>query len=193
MLKESPAGPPIDRSQRHGSPVLLLLVTLVVVGSVLSLAVLDEQHHATVLTLFLASFAALGVLAAFLYAVGILQFAGRASRNDITKAIVDGARMASSCSIARARFSTPMAPTRISAVACPAVQPASVPSSACSPVGSDVSEAVYRLAQAAREGRGATETIRLVPALTGGGSYGWYRVRVRPLSRAEATPPCIGA
>ncbi len=38
---------------------------------------------------------------------------------------------------------------------------------------SDVSEAVYRLAQAAREGRGATETIRLVPALTGGGSYGW--------------------
>ncbi|MCA3665428.1 MAG: hybrid sensor histidine kinase/response regulator, partial [Methylobacterium sp.] len=91
MLKESPAGPPIDRSQRHGSPVLLLLVTLVVVGSVLSLAVLDMRHHATVLTLFLAGFAALGVLAAFLYAVGILQFAGRAARNDITKAIVDGA------------------------------------------------------------------------------------------------------
>ena len=44
MLKESPVGPPIDRSQRHGSPVLLLLVTLVVVGAVLSLVLLEEQR-----------------------------------------------------------------------------------------------------------------------------------------------------
>ena len=47
----------------------------------------------------------------------------------------------------------------------------------------EVSEATYRLAQAAREGRRATETMRLVPALTGGASFAWYRVKVRPLER----------
>ena len=185
MLKESPAGPPIDRSQRHGSPVLLLLVTLVVVGSVLSLAVLDMRHHATVLTLFLAGFAALGVLAAFLYAVGILQFAGRAARNDITKAIVDGAEDGQ---LVLDREGKVLYANGAYQTFC-----GGVPGRAASirPVerlfsgGSDVSEAIYRLAQAAREGRGATEIIRLVPALTGGASYGWYRVRVRPLSRAE--------
>ncbi len=51
----------------------------------------------------------------------------------------------------------------------------------------EVSEATYRLAQAAREGRTATETMRLVPALAGGGPFAWYRVRVRPLDRGGET------
>ncbi len=119
MLKESPAGPPIDRSQRHGSPVLLLLVTLVVVGAVLSLAVLDERHHATVLTLFLAGFAALGVLAVFLtpWAFSSSRAAPRAMISPRRLSMVP--RMASSCSIARARFLLPTAPTRPSVVVCP--------------------------------------------------------------------------
>ena len=47
----------------------------------------------------------------------------------------------------------------------------------------EVTEAVYRLAKAAREGRGAVEEIRLAPALTGGAEAGWYKVRVRPVDR----------
>jgi two-component system, cell cycle sensor histidine kinase and response regulator CckA len=183
MLKDSPAGPSFDRSQRYGSPVLLLVVTLVVVGSMLSLALLDEHHHITVLTLFLTGFAALGVLAAFLYAVGILQFAGSASRNDITKAVVDGAEDGQ---LVLDREGKVLYANAVYQALCGGV-PGRVAS--IRPVerlfsgGSDVSEAIYRLAQAAREGRGATEIIRLVPALIGGGSFGWYRVRVRPLAR----------
>lgn len=185
MLKESPVGPPIDRSQRHGSPVLLLLVTLIVVGAVLSLVLLDEQHHATVMTLFLAGFAALGVLAAFLYAVGILQFAGRASRNDVTKAVVDGAGEGHLVLDREGKVLYANATYQAFCGGTPGRAASIRPVERLFSGASDVSEAVYRLAQAAREGRGATEIIRLVPALAGGGTYGWYRVRVRPLARNE--------
>jgi two-component system cell cycle sensor histidine kinase/response regulator CckA len=47
----------------------------------------------------------------------------------------------------------------------------------------DVSEAVYRLAQAAREGKRCVEELRLSPPLTGEGTVGWYRIRVRPIER----------
>ena len=53
MLKETPIGAPIDRSQRHGSAVLLLLITLVIVGVMLALVFVDEQHHPLLLSLFL--------------------------------------------------------------------------------------------------------------------------------------------
>ncbi|MGL5447131.1 MAG: cell cycle histidine kinase CckA [Rhabdaerophilum sp.] len=185
MLKESPVGPPIDRSQRHGSPVLLLLVTLIVVGAVLSLVLLEEQHHALVMTLFLASFAALGVLAAFLYAIGILQFAGRASRNDVTKAVVDGAGEGHLVLDREGKVLYANATYQAFCGGQPGRAASIRPVERLFSGTSDVSEAVYRLAQAAREGRGATEIIRLVPALAGGGTYGWYRVRVRPLARSE--------
>lgn len=185
MLKESPVGPPIDRSHRHGSPVLLLVVTLIVVGAVLSLVLLDERHHAMVMTLFLAGFAALGVLSAFLYAVGILQFAGRASRNDVTKAIVDGAGEGHLVLDREGKVLYANATYQAFCGGQPGRAASIRPVERLFSGSSDVSEAVYRLAQAAREGRGATEIIRLVPALSGGGTYGWYRVRVRPLARRE--------
>jgi two-component system cell cycle sensor histidine kinase/response regulator CckA len=46
-----------------------------------------------------------------------------------------------------------------------------------------VSEAIYRLAQAARGHRTGAEEIRLSPSLSGLQEFGWYRVRVRPLPR----------
>ncbi|MGL5114393.1 MAG: cell cycle histidine kinase CckA, partial [Beijerinckiaceae bacterium] len=48
----------------------------------------------------------------------------------------------------------------------------------------DVSEAVYRLAQAARERRRHAEEIRMAPGLDGQVTAAWYRIRVRPLTRA---------
>jgi two-component system cell cycle sensor histidine kinase/response regulator CckA len=48
----------------------------------------------------------------------------------------------------------------------------------------EVSEAIYRLAQAGREHRTSTEEIRLSPSLDGTQEFGWYRVRVRPMPRS---------
>jgi two-component system cell cycle sensor histidine kinase/response regulator CckA len=47
----------------------------------------------------------------------------------------------------------------------------------------EVSEAIYRLATAAREGRKLSEEVRLEPALNGRGAVGWYRIRVSPVRR----------
>jgi two-component system cell cycle sensor histidine kinase/response regulator CckA len=44
-----------------------------------------------------------------------------------------------------------------------------------------VSEAVYRLAQAARTRKRGVEELRSAPALSGDGAAAWYRIRVRPL------------
>ena len=54
-------------------------------------------------------------------------------------------------------------------------------SSACSPERRRPREAIYRLAQAARSGRTASEELRLSPPLAGEGEAAWYRIRVRPL------------
>src|SRR6185312_3857856 len=48
----------------------------------------------------------------------------------------------------------------------------------------EVSEAIYRLAQAAREQRLASEEIRISPSLDGAREFAWYRVTVRPLPRS---------
>ena len=187
MLKETPVGAPIDRSQRHGSPTLLLLITLVIVGAVVGMVYLDERQHALFMTLFLAFFAAIGVLVAFLYAIGILQFAGKAARNDITKAVIDNAVDGHLVVDREGRvlyangayqgFCGGM-PGRIASVR---------PVERLFSGSPEVSEATYRLAQAAREGRSASEVMRLVPALAGGAPFAWYRVRVRPLDRGGET------
>jgi len=55
----------------------------------------------------------------------------------------------------------------------------------------EVSEAIYRLAQAAREGKRGAEELRMSPPLVGEATVGWYRIRVRPLE-AWAGPSTLG-
>ena len=45
----------------------------------------------------------------------------------------------------------------------------------------DVSESVYRLSQAAKSGKSASEDLRLAPPLAGENAVAWYRIRVRPI------------
>ena len=186
MLKETPVGSPIDRSQRQGSPILLLVITLMIVGAVLAVLLLDDQQHAAVITLFLAGFAAIGVIGAFLYAIGILQFAGRSARNDITKTIVDGASEGHLVLDREGKILYANGAYQALCGGVPGRLASMRPVERLFSGSPEVSEAVYRLAQAAREGRSATETMRMVPALTGGGAFGWYRARVRPVERDGA-------
>ncbi|MCA0366759.1 MAG: response regulator [Proteobacteria bacterium] len=162
-----------------------MLLALAVVAAIAAMMLADDQQHAFYFMMFLSVFAAVGVLAAFLYAAGFLQFAGRAARNDITKAIVDtdaegvlvvdregrvlyaNAAYQSLCGTSGGRNSGIRPVERLLSGA------------------PEVSEATYRLAQAAREGRKASEVMRLVPALSGDAPFAWYRVSVRALERAD--------
>ncbi len=88
-------GNPIDRSDRQGNALLVMLLAVLLVGSLTASFYPDEDGRTHFLLWFLAALAAIGVLGLFLVAIGTLQFAGRAARNDLTKLIADGAHQAS--------------------------------------------------------------------------------------------------
>ncbi len=173
----------IDRTQRAGSPGLVLALSVLIILAVVAFYMLPADNSRLLATVLLALLSVAALLAMFAYAMGFLQFAGQAARNDITRLMADssadgylvtegenrviyanetylalsGARSAEDVRIVDRLFSG--AP--------------------------EVSDAVYRLAQAGRDGKRANEEVRVTPALNGEGEAAWYRVRVRPLASAS--------
>ncbi len=173
----------IDRSEKAGSVVLVLLLAFILIGSVVLTSFMDEDLRPQFILWFLAVLAAAGVLALFLYAIGFLQFGARAARNDLTKILVDSnedgmivtdhSGRAIYANTAYAALSNNSDPALIKTV------------EKLFTGSSDVSESIYRLAQAARLQKTASEEIRLNPPLKGSGDVGWYRVRVNPIQRPK--------
>ena len=181
-----PASGSIDRSERPGRVGLLLLLAGLLVGAAVGLSfVANEQAQPLILGL-LAFLAMAGVFFLFALAIGAIQLAGPASRDDITRAIADAApegklvvedsgrmiyaneaymRLAGGDSFSNLR------PIERIFVGAP-----------------EVSEAVYRLAQAARDERAYTEEVRMSPPPGGAADrdFAWYRIAVRPIPRAHA-------
>ena len=174
-----PPEAPIDRSERPGHMGFLLLLAAGVAGVIIARFLGIQQAQTFILALLL-FFAVAGLFFLFAWAMGILQFAGQGARNDITKLAVDTAPEGVAVVDEDGRI--------IYANAAYAALAGS-PSGDVRAVerlftgAPEVSEAIYRLAQAAREQRTRTEEIRLSPALNGVQEFGWYRVRVRPLPR----------
>lgn len=171
-----------DRGERPGNAGLVLALAVAIVA-VLGIYFLAPAAMAPrFVMLALALFGVAGVFFLFAYAVGLIQFSGRVARNDVTKLIADsstegllvtrgdmqiayaneaymalcGARDSSGLQVVERLFSGPP----------------------------EVSEAIYRLAQAARAGVPHVEDLRLSPPLTGGGPVAWYRIKVRPVPQA---------
>ncbi len=169
----------VDRSERPANVGLVLALAIAVVGALAAYYLAPSTMAPRFTILALALFGVAGVFFLFAYAVGLIQFSNRIARNDVTKLIADtsgegllvtkgesrivyaneaymalcGARDASGLQVVERLFSGPP----------------------------EVSEAIYRLAQAARSGTAHTEDLRLSPPLSGQGAVGWYRIRVRPL------------
>ena len=182
-----PASGSIDRSERPGRVGLLLMLAGLLVGAAVGLSfVANEQAQPLILGL-LALLAMAGVFFLFALAIGAIQLAGPASRDDITRAITDaapdgklvvedGGRMiyANEAYMRLAggdSFSNLRSIERIF-VGAP-----------------EVSEAVYRLAQAARDERAYTEEIRMSPPPGGAAErdFAWYRIAVRPIPRQRGS------
>ncbi|HRJ70057.1 MAG TPA: ATP-binding protein, partial [Beijerinckiaceae bacterium] len=169
----------IDRSDRQGSVVLVLILALFLVGAAVASYWFDDDKRSLFILWFLAVLAALGLLALLLYAVGILQFSARAARNDLTKLIVDSTREGH---LALDRDGKILYANGAYLQLCGGDASDPRPVERLFSGAPEVTEAVYRLAKAAREARPAVEEIRMAPAL-GGGEVGWYRVRVRQIDR----------
>ena len=181
-MSPTPVPGGLDRSDRTGSPLLVLIFAGLFVSAAVASTLLPPDLSALLTVVLLALLGLVGVIALFAYAVGFVQISGQAARNDLTKLMTDssveglivteGDGRIIYANDAYMRLSGARATSDIRTV------------ERLFAGTSEISEAIYRLAQAAREGKRASEELRLTPALNNGGDVGWYRIRVRPLERA---------
>ncbi|MGB7854941.1 MAG: response regulator [Pseudolabrys sp.] len=159
------------------SIILLLLVALGLIGAAGGLIVIGRDYvEAYVLTL-LAILGTVGVFALFALAAGIMRFAGKEQGNPLLKAVVDGAfdGLLVTDQSGRVVYANATYLDLIGATDMRDVRPIERVF-----IGDpDVSESIYRLLKAAREGRRLHEEVRITGAT--GESARWLRMRVRPL------------
>jgi two-component system, cell cycle sensor histidine kinase and response regulator CckA len=169
-----------DRTERTGSPGLVLLFAACLVVPIAAFSVLPKETAGTLVIGLLTLLAVVGIFGLFGYAVGFLQFSGRALRNDLTKLVCDSGPEGLLVSDADGKILYANEIYARLSSAADASQLKTVERLFSGPA--DVSEAVYRLAEAAREGKRNSEELRLAPPLSGDAEVGWYRIRVRPLN-----------
>ena len=173
-----------DKSQsapRGGSISLVLVVAVALIAAAGGLVYVGRDYvEAYVLTL-LAVLGTVGVFALFAVASGIMRFAGRDQGNPLLKAVVDGAfngilvtDHAGRVFYANATYLDLTGATGVHDVR---------PVERVFIGDPDVSESIYRLLKAAREGRRLQEEVRITGAT--GESGRWLRMRVRPLGESR--------
>lgn len=180
MAVEDAPQAPVDRSQATGSIGLVLLVALVLVGTAVFLLFVGRDQAEPYILAVLATLAVIGVFALFAGAAGIVEFAGHAGRNDLTKAVIDSSSEGISVvdGSGRVLYANQSYLDLTGAEGPDDVRPVERLFTS----DPEVSEAIYRLAQATRDGNTHSEEIRLAGAH--GAPSRWVRLRVRPLAKS---------
>jgi two-component system cell cycle sensor histidine kinase/response regulator CckA len=178
-LSDGPRLPEAVETGGHGGSIgLVLLVALVVVGAAVGFLLVGRDQAQPYILYLLSALAVVGVFSLFAGAAGILRLPAKDAGQALAKTVTDGAHdgivvtdPAGRVLYANASYLAMMGAT----------DPAEVRPVERVFIGEpDVSEAVYRLAKAAREGRRLQEEVR-VPGLRGQPGR-WLRLRVRPLA-----------
>jgi two-component system cell cycle sensor histidine kinase/response regulator CckA len=175
--------PAVDRSQsaaRGGSIGMVLLVAVVLVGAAVGLLLVGRGNAGPYILLLLALLAMVGVFSLFAIATGILRVPGKDTGSPVLKSVVDEAVDGLLVTDQRGRviYANAAYLALVDATDADDVRPVERVF-----IGDpDVSEAVYRLLKAAREGRRVQEEVRV--ASFKGRPANWLRLRVRPLGGA---------
>jgi len=174
-----------DKSQsvpRGGSVGLVLLAALALIAAAAGSIYVEPPYAGTYILALLALFGTIGIGAVFAVASGIMQWSNRGQGTPVLKAVVDNAveglvvtgqsgrvfyANASYLDLIGATDNTDVRPIERVFVGDP-----------------DVSESIYRLLKAAREGRRAQEEVR-VPGVKAEAAR-WLRMCVRPLGTSKA-------
>jgi two-component system cell cycle sensor histidine kinase/response regulator CckA len=174
------AEPPVQ-TRRSGSAALVFVVALAVVAAAVGFMLLGRRTQAEPYILgLLALLGAVGLFMAFAFAAGIVQFADRSANDPIARKVADGAfdgivvtdQHGHIVYANTSYLALTGAPTLVDARTVERVF-----------IGDpEVSETVYRLLKAAREGKRQQEEMR-VPGHDGGPAR-WLRMRVRPLGES---------
>jgi two-component system cell cycle sensor histidine kinase/response regulator CckA len=169
---------------RRGSILMVLLVAGVIVAAAAGFMLIGRAQAQPYIIALLATLATLGLFSMFALAAGILRVADRATHDPVVRAVADRAFDGIAVTDSRG--------TVIYANASYLALTEATSSEDVRPVervfigNPDVSEAVFRLLKAARQGKRQQEEVRLSPG--SGGKARWLRLRVSPLgdSGAEA-------
>jgi two-component system, cell cycle sensor histidine kinase and response regulator CckA len=168
---------PVDRSDRGGSIGMVLAVALLLVGSVVAFLFVGRSHAQPYVLALLSALAVIGVFALFAGAAGIMRLSAKDTGEAFLGALANGAvdGIVVTDQAGRVVYANSAYLTLVEAVDADDVRPVERVF-----VGDPlVSEAIYRLAKAAREGRRLQEEVR-VPGAEGAPAR-WLRLRVRPL------------
>src|ERR1700690_1157205 len=173
-----------DKSQsapRSGSVGLVLLIAMALIVAAAGLIYIDRLYAGTYILGLLALLGPIGVFALFAMASGIMQLASRSERNPLLKAVVDSAfdGIVVTDQSGRVFYANATYLDLIGATDANDVRPIERVF-----IGDpDVSESIYRLLKAAREGRRLQEEVR-IPGPTAVAPR-WLRMRGRPLGESK--------
>jgi len=174
----------VDRTrtgQHVGSVGLVMLIAIMLVGAAAGLVLVGRANAEPYILALLAVLAMVGVFLLFALAAGILRAPGKEAASPLIRAVVDSAHDAILVTDSGGRVTYANA-AYLELV--DAADPDDVRPVERAFIGDPgVSEAVYRLLKAAREGRRLQEEVRV------GGRKGepprWLRMRVRPLGEGK--------
>jgi two-component system cell cycle sensor histidine kinase/response regulator CckA len=179
-----PSGAPTtvhEPARRSGSIVLVLLVAGGIVAVAIALMTIGRAQAQPYILALLALLAMVGLFNLFAFAAGIIRFADRASDDPVTGRIADQAY--DGLAVTDPRGHVVYSNTAYLALTGAATALDARPVERVFIGNPDVSEAVFRLLKAAREGKRQQEEVRIAGS---DGAHGrWLRMRVRPLGQAK--------
>ncbi|MBV9566940.1 MAG: PAS domain-containing protein, partial [Hyphomicrobiales bacterium] len=175
----------INRSDRHQGLGLMLIIVGLMIGGLLSVLFVSHGQASPFIGVMLAFLSAAGVFFLFAYAFRLMHFGIAPAANDLTQAIADSSP--DGLLISGAGGQIVYANEAYLALCQGSTQGGVTPVERLFSGPPEVSEAIYRLAQAARQGRRAVEEIRLAQPIGGvtGSGVAWYRLRVQPIPRGK--------
>jgi two-component system cell cycle sensor histidine kinase/response regulator CckA len=170
-----------EPARRGGSIVLVLLVAGTLVAVAVALTTIGRAQAQPYILGVLALLATVGLFSLFAYAAGIIRFADRSTDDPVIGRIADHAYDGLAVTDPRGHVVYCNA-AYLALTGAATVQDAR-PVERVFIGNPDVSEAVFRLLKAAREGKRQQEEVRIAGA---DGAHGrWLRMRVRPLGASN--------
>src|SRR6476469_3122612 len=170
-----------EPARRGGSIILVLLVAGGVVAAAVALMPIGRAQAQPYILGLLALLAMVGLFNLFAFAAGIVRFADRAAEDPVMGRIADHAY--DGLAVTDARGHVVYSNAAYLALTGAASAREARPVERVFIGNPDVSEAVFRLLKAAREGKRQQEEVRITDPE---GSHGrWLRLRVRPLGETK--------
>jgi two-component system cell cycle sensor histidine kinase/response regulator CckA len=170
-----------EPARRSGSIILVLLVAGGIVAVAIALMTIGRAQAQPYILGLLALLAMVGLFNLFAFAAGIIRFADRAADDPVMGRIADHAH--DGLAVTDPRGHVVYSNAAYLALTGAATAREARPVERVFIGNPDVSEAVFRLLKAAREGKRQQEEVRIAGS---DGTHGrWLRMRVRPLGQSK--------